>query len=437
MEDLVQAFGNLLPGIIALVALIIASGFFSSSETALFYLTHEDLRSFRTGGRRERIVAHLMSNPDRLLTAVLFWNLLINLGYFAVSIVLTAQLSRGHHEYAAGVFSVLSLLGIILFGEVIPKSVAVTFRRPLARLVSLPLVIAVTTLDPILPRLNRLTRALRRAFWQNVPTEPYLDADDLERAVETSKMRAEIVQQETEVLHNVLDLSEILVEEVMRPRVTYTGFDPPVAFEAVRTQIPRTSYLVVNESGSDDVAGVIRLGTQTELPARNLETRAEDVVYVPWCSSLAYTLQLLRDRFCSAAAVINEYGVTIGIVTYDDIIDTILTPHASRTKRALQREPVLEIAPGRFHVDGLTTLRYLSKRMGISYEPESDMHLTVAGLFQEELQHIPRIGDECSWKGFLMRVIDVTRQGRVRVMLLADVDPLPVGADRSPPGPTS
>jgi len=85
----VSAAETWLPAILAMAGLVLASGFFSSSETALFYLSRDDLRAFRVGPRRQRLVASLLANPDRLLTAVLFWNLLINLTYFAITIVLS------------------------------------------------------------------------------------------------------------------------------------------------------------------------------------------------------------------------------------------------------------------------------------------------------------------------------------------------------------
>ena len=135
------------PAILAMVGLVLASGFFSSSETALFYLSRDDLRAFRVGPRRQRLVAGLLANPDRLLTAVLFWNLLINLTYFALSIALAREVSsRNPQDFpggAATVIPLLSLLGIILFGEVLPKSLAVVFRRRLATWLAWPLAIAV------------------------------------------------------------------------------------------------------------------------------------------------------------------------------------------------------------------------------------------------------------------------------------------------------
>jgi CBS domain containing-hemolysin-like protein len=115
--------------------------------------------------------------------------------------------------------------------------------------------------------------------------------------------------------------------------------------------------------------------------------------------------------------VVNEYGETIGVVTYDDLIDTILGESPSRTRRVLRREPMLEVAPGRYHVDGMTTLRFLSERLGTEYEPTADGLLTVAGMLHEEFERLPLPGDECAWNGWTFRVIEVARRGRVRVMV--------------------
>jgi len=415
-----------LPGMIAMLGLIVASGFFSASETALFYLSRDELRSFRVGNRRERAVAALLSDPDRLLTAVLFWNLLINLMYFAISVVVAHRLFDALLPAAAGAYGLLSLLAIILFGEVLPKSSALVFQRQLASLVSWPLAIAVRLLDPITPLLQRVTRLSRRTFWPHVSREPYLNTEDLERAVSASELSDEVIRQEREVLHNILDLSEIKVEEVMRPRGSYVALPAPVRLADLDGSVPSSNFITMVAGETDEVVGAVPLGDFSSIPKESLEAAAEDVVYVPWCASVAHSLQLLRERFVSMAAVVNEYGETVGIVTYDDIIDTVLRPQPSRAKRLLKREPVLEVAPNRYHVDGITTLRYLCRRLGLDFETDGDGLITVAGMLYEELEHMPEVGDRCTWRGFSIRVIDVSKRGRLRAMLSKQEESLDV-----------
>lgn len=411
----------LLPGLLTLVVLILASGFFSGSETALFYLSRDELRTLKTGRPRERMVSDLLRDPDRLLTAVLFWNLVINLTYFAISVVLARRLVDDGRAAWAGVLSVGCLVTIIVFGEVLPKSVAVVFHRRIAVLVSWPLAFAIRVLDPIFPLLGSLTRAMRRAFWPHIRVEPYLHADDLERAVEASGLSAESIKQEQQVLHRILDLSEITVEEVMRPRGTYAA-QPVDVMGSDLGSVPPSDYLLLRDDeeggGDPDALGrAVPLAAMASIPEGPLSGLAQSVIHVPWCASLAETLQRLRDKLCDVAVVVNELGETIGIVTYEDIVDTILVEQPSRTKRVLRREPVLEVAPGRYHVDGLTTLRYLSQRLGFEYEPTADGLVTVAGLLHDELEKLPEVGDECTWLGYEFRVIDTPRRGKIRVMV--------------------
>jgi putative hemolysin len=417
MHEFLQAADVWGPGLGAMVALTVASGFFSGSETALFYLTHEDLRRFLTGTPRQRIVARLLADPDRLLTAILFWNLVVNMSYFAVSVVVAQQLTAANQTVAAGVFGLVGLVGIIVFGEVLPKSVAVVLRRQIAGWVAIPLAVTVRLVDPVIPGLKSTSRALRRTFWPHVVREPHLDTDVLERAVETSDLSDEARARERIVLYNVLDLSELAVEEVMRPRGTYVALPAPIALADLRGEVPPSDYLLVQEERSEEIRGAIPLLRFTRVPLHDLHLAAEEVVFVPWCATAAYTLQLLRDRSCGVACVLNEYGETIGIATYEDLVETVVVPNPSRTRRLLQREPILEIEAGKYHVDGLTTLRYLLRQLEIEYQPHDEGQVTVAGLMVYELEHLPRPGDECSWLGLSFRVFDVQPRGRIRVLV--------------------
>lgn len=430
MSELIESAHLWAPGVAAMLCLIVVSGFFSSSETALFYLSRDELRRFRVGKPRERLAAELLRNADRLLTAILFWNLVTNLTYFAVSVVVARRLGATGNPAAAGLFGIFSLFGIILFGEVLPKSVAVVFRRPLASLVSWPLAVSVRVLDPVTPVLRRVTRIVRQIFWPHITREPYLEAEDLERAVEASRLSDDVIRQERQVLHNVLDLSEIPAEEVMRPRGAYFALAAPIHLSDLKGEVPPSNYVMVRMPDSEDIEAAVPLASFASIPERHLEQAAEEVVYVPWCAKLAYTLQVLRDRLCSVAVVVNEYGETIGIVTYEDIIDTFLMPQPSRAKRILQREPVLEIAPGRYHVEGITTLRYLCTRLGIDYDPTSDALVTVSGLLYELLERIPEAGDECFWRDYHVKVIDVSRRGHLRAMIsVREPEPEDEGAE--------
>lgn len=422
MNDILQSVDIWLPGVLAMLALSLVSGFFSGSETAFFCLTHDELRRFRVGTSPQRLVAALLADPDRLLTAILFWNLLVNLVYFAISVVVSQQLSASGRPLLGGTFAVFGLASIILCGEVVPKSVAVSFRSRLAVLVAYPLGTAVRVLDPLLPGLRRLTRVLRRTFWPDVKREPHIDTDDLERAVEASPLGEEARLRERIVLQNVLALSDITVEEIMRPRGTYMSLPAPIALADLRGELPPSDYVMVQEPNSEEIAGAIPLSRFTRVPEENLHLAAEDVVHVPWCADGATTLQMLRERLCGVAAVVNEFGETIGILTYEDLVDTVVVPEPSRARRLLRREPVIEVDADTYHVDGLTTLRHLAARLELDFDADDVEYVTVSGLLIDELEHLPQRGDECTWQGCRIRVMDVGDRGRLRVLVRRGID---------------
>jgi putative hemolysin len=420
MSEFLHSTDRWLAGIVAMLVLLALSAFLSASETALFFLSHDEIRAFRVGRPRERAAAALLADPDRILTGILFWNLVVNLLYFAVSIVVSERLLTADLGTAAAVLGFLALVALLLFGEVIPKVSAALFRRRLAPLVTLPIVAMIRVLDPVLPFFRGLTKIARRTFLPHIHQEPYLSTEDLENAVNVSDLSEEMIRQEKQILHNILDLSDITAEEVMRPRGTYPACRTPIRVLDLAAQMPASDYVALVREGSDDVEAAIGLSSFSMISSDHLAEGAEEVVHVPWCAKLGAVLTLMREQVASVASVGNEYGETIGILTYDDILNTVLIPEPDRAARVLSRPPVLEVAPDCYHAEGITSLRHLSGRLGIEYDADADGLVTLAGLLQEKLEHLPAVGDECRWHNFRIRVIEVSKRGRLRAMLTKD-----------------
>jgi CBS domain containing-hemolysin-like protein len=239
---------------------------------------------------------------------------------------------------------------------------------------------------------------------------------DLERAIETSHAGEELIRHEQQILHNILDLSEITVEEVMRPRGSYTAWSAPVDLADLATS-PPGDYVYLRDEGPDQIGSAVALSLRVTLPQRHVETLAEPVIHVPWCATLADTLEQMRDNSAAVAVVVNEFGETIGVVNHEDVVDAILAPEPSRARRILRREP--------YHADGITSLRYLAQRLHVDYEPTVDGLTTVSGLLHDELERLPVVRDEITWHGWKIQVIDADRRGRVRVA----VSPVPAAVN--------
>ena len=413
-EHCVQLVIEYAPWLTAMLALMFCSAFFSSSEAAFFYLRRADRRRLASGNRADRIAVELLGEPDRLLTAVLFWNLVVNLAYFTIASIVGLELEKTRPT-AAGVFTVGALLSMIVCSEMLPKTLAVLRPRALVRLAGIPMTAMVRVVEPVLPVFRTANLLSGRLLWPRFRAEPYLRVGDLERAVKLSISDAALLEQEQKVLQNIVLLSEIRVDELMRPRTQFLSFRPPVSLADLEGRMPPSGYMLVTEPDSDDVAAAITLRNLSSIPTGHLEDHAKAVVYVPWCTTVANALETMRRKGRRVAAVVNEFGETIGILTFDDILDTIFSYAASRSERLLQREPIRRVAPRTWHVTGMTSLRRLVRHFNVERPPCKS--LTVAGVVQETLERLPRSGDQCRWGPFRLKVLDVSDRGQLLVEL--------------------
>ncbi|MCA9134879.1 MAG: DUF21 domain-containing protein [Planctomycetales bacterium] len=322
MFDSLAVLGPYLPGI---VLLLLLSGFFSGSEAAFFSLTLSQRRALAKGPRSGRIAHALLARSERLLMGILFWNLAINISYFSLvsraALALPATPETRH--LAAGV-TLAALLVIILVGEFLPKSVALLHPLVVVRLAAGPLALALRMLDGFLPLIKFVNEASRRLLWPGLKPESYLELADLERAIELSTDDAQLYEQERQVLRNIVQLSEIRVEEWMRPRTQFRSFVPPLSLDQLGGQKTPSGYMLVADSEGREVLSAISLNALLPQEMKNLAAHKQRLVVIPWCATIATALEKLRDAKRRVAVVVNEFGESIGILTWEDIFEALL-----------------------------------------------------------------------------------------------------------------
>lgn len=407
-----QQFGPLL---LAMLVLATGSAFFSCSEAALFSLQSDDRRALRSGTIAGQVAMRLLELPDRLLTAILFWNLIINVVYFALASVISIRLEKDGLRTEAGVVALVALLAIILFSEMIPKTVGVLMPRALAQALSIPLAAAVRTFDPIAPLFTTINQAVRRVFFPNFQVEPYLALRDLEQAITVSTADEELAALERLALQNIVLLADQRADELMRPRKQYQSFAPPVNLDDLGGRPTRSGYVLVTEPDNDEITGAIALNYLPTVPRHNLEKFAKPVIYLPWCATAAAVFNELHSQQQEVAAIVNEHGETIGIVTLEDLLEYVFADQASRSARLLETSPIHQLDDNLWQVTGMATLRRLGREFDLALP--SVKSTTVAGVVQEVLQRLPEKGDKFEWEVFSLEVIEAQPQENLLVHL--------------------
>lgn len=408
--------------ILAMAVLMAFSAFFSASEAALFYLRDSDRKSLAEGNAWQRTAADLLADPDRLLSAILFWNLVINIAFFALASIVGLRLEQQDTWGPSGavIFGLGSLLSLIFFSEMLPKSLAVLSPRLLSAVLGPPLSLAVRFVDPVMPLLRGVNELSRRLIWPDFEPEPYLAVDDLERAIQLSTDHANLVEQEEAVLRNLISLTELRADELMRPRTQLSVYSAPVALADLDGETPEGGYLLLQEHDSEEIAAAVPLLRLTEvISPEHLERQAEPVLFVPWCTPAARVLEELTTRGRSLAAVVNEHGETIGVLSREDLFNSVFAPAPSRTQRTMARRPIQPLGEDRYLVTGMTSVSRLARYFSLELPPTRN--ITVRGVVQEMLQKFPVEGETCEWGPFRFRIVTADRRGH---LMLVELEPL-------------
>lgn len=391
------------PWLVAMGVLIVLSALFSGSEAALFSLNHRARKRLGRAGAGGRIAAKLLASPERLLSTILFWNLLINMTYFAIAAIIGGKLEVNEEagRSVALVFTAVSLLAIIFFSEMLPKSFAVLAPIEISSLVAAPLALAVRLVGPVLPLVTKTNRIASRLLWPNFEPEPEIDLADIERAIELGTDDAALLQRERMAMRGLVEMAETRVSELMRPRNKLWICSDPSDPNLVINRIPAGGYLMVANPRGDMIVKAIGVRTLRPSQLDDLENACEPVIYVPWSALVSQVLDQLNAEDRPVAVVVNEFGELAGAVSRDDILHFVLSPRSDDDFAGAWS--IQELEPDHYRVLGSVSVRSLTKRLGI--ESSEEGITTLAGYIQRHNGRFPRLGDTAPLGRFQLTVM--------------------------------
>lgn len=313
--------------LVSLLPLLVASGFFSSSETALFGMSENERMGLRRSGSiAGRAIDALMADPRMLLVTLLLGNTTINTLYFVTSSVLVVRMQGGVAIEAATAAG--SLLGLIVFGEIVPKLAGETRRTFVASLVAPPLL----ALHRIIGPLRRLIAAgvveplARLTAPRAVP--PRLSEAELAALIEISARQGVLESHEQELLLEVVRLQRLRVRDVQVPRVRMAAVPIDADERAVRETVStaRLSRLPVFRGDLDHIEGILpaKRYLLAHPAKRSIARHLEPATFVPEIASVEALLVRFRETGGTLAITVDEYGGTAGVVALEDVVEAIV-----------------------------------------------------------------------------------------------------------------
>ncbi|MDM7916815.1 MAG: hemolysin family protein [Candidatus Eisenbacteria bacterium] len=403
-----------------LAALLLASALFSGSEAALFSLNQVQIRQLQARkDQASRSVCRLLRTPQRLLNSLLVANTLVNVGLSsAVTSLAIAQFGPSGVQVAI----LAASAGLLLFGEILPKTIAVIFPRAVARASAIPLAVLLPPILPFSSALAQLTRAAHRVFGLPQPgaaVSRRVSRSELQAVLEEID-EAGMSKLENQLLQNILAFSRRTAEEVMTPRVDIVAAPVDSTPEQLREVITRTKHskIPLYDKTLDSISGFLPAREFLLDPGRRISQLIRPVLIVPEKAPIDRIFQDLRKGRWRMAIVVNEYGETVGLMSQEDLIEEVVGELFDEYEPA--QEEIVPVGAGTWEVLGRTSLQDLADQL--EEEIPQEQAVTVNGFLCALHGGFPRPGTVLHFHNLEFEVLDVSRHRiqKVRVQRIEE-----------------
>ena len=386
---------------LCILALLVLSGFFSGSETALTAASKSYMHQLeREGSRRARLVTNLLMVRERLIATILLGNNLVNI---LASALATSLLIEMFGETGVIYATVIMTILVLIFAEILPKTYALLHTNSMALAVA-PLMSPLTkVLRPLTALIQAVMNVMLRVLGaaQNGENSAAHTLAELRGAIELHTRDEELdetVRNERAMLRSVLDLADVQVEDIMIHRKNVTMIDGNHPMKDVAAKLADSPYsrLPVWQDSPDDIVGVLHgkalFRAFQDADGNWDKVKLEEVMSAPWfvpeSTRLLDQLNAFRERREHFALVVDEYGSLQGVVTLEDILEEIVGDITDETDVAVAG--VRPQPDGSIIVDGSVTIRDLNREF--EWDLPDDEAATIAGLALHAFRTIPDPG---------------------------------------------
>lgn len=381
--------------VVLLVAGLILATFAAAAETALTSVPRLRIRSLaQEGDRRARVVERLHNDPNGYLSTILTVNTVaIIVSSSAAAIIAVQVYSRAPEAIATILLSIV----VLVFCEIAPKSLALRFSERLALAVARPVAALTTLLRPIIAALTFVSRMLLRLATrgQLVP-KPFVTEEELKLLITVGEREGVVDQDERQMIHGILEMTDKAVREIMVPRVDVIGIeDDHTAGDLIALVIKHGhSRVPVYEETIDNIVGVVyakdllrhNVRSDSTTPLREL---AREAYYTPEAKRVGELLHEMQERKVHIAVVVDEYGGTAGIVTIEDLIEEIVGPIRDEYDIA-EQEDMQFLSDTEVLMNARVSVDDVKEMLRLEIEDvDAD---SIGGLVYERLGEIPKAG---------------------------------------------
>ncbi len=405
--------------LILLVILLVMSGFFSMSETALMALSKIRIRHMVDEGvKGAKLVEKLSEDPSKLLGAILIGNNIVNIGASALA---TSIAVKAIGESGVGLVTIIMTILVLIFGEITPKSIAKQKSEEVALKVSKPINLVVKLFKPFIYVFTAISGVFIKLLGGDPKaTEPFITEEELKTMVGVSEEEGVLENVEKEMIFNVFGFADAQVKDVMVQRVDVVAVDVNATYDEVINiiKVEQFSRIPVYNQNIDDVIGILNVKDLIIASQNEENFKVSDYMRDPYYTfEFKKVTELFKEMKKSRnhmAVVLDEYGGNVGIVTIEDLIEEVVGEIEDEYDDE-QDSDIIVIKEDEYIVDGSARLDHIGDLIGVSMESEE--FDSIGGLIIGELGRFPEQNEEVKVNSirFVVEEIDKNRIKKVRI----------------------
>ena len=411
--------------LITVIILLCLSAFFSSSETALTTVNQIRMRTLADNGdKRAARVLRVTGNPGKMLSAILIGNNIVNLSASSISTSLAIHLFG---NTGAGIATGILTFLILIFGEVTPKTMATIKADSMSLTVAAPIGFLMKILTPVIFIINKLSLGLMFLLHVNIKdAQKKMTEEELRTIVDVSQENGVIEHEERDMIHNLFDFGDAEAKEIMVPRIDMTFVQADATYQEVLDIFRQDMFtrLPVYEDSTDNVIGIINMKDfllQNDTPEFSVRNLLREPYFTYEHKNTADLFLEMRKSSISLAIVLDEYGVTAGLITLEDLLEEIVGEIRDEYD-ADEEDDITRISDREFYVLGSANLNDVSEALSLHFT--SDDYDTIGGYCLGLLDHLPEKNEIILTDNNILIRIDRMEKNRIERIYIRPPEPL-------------
>lgn len=404
-----------------LVILLIGSGFFSASETALMSLSKIRMRHMKDEGvKGAKLVSTLIEEPNKLLSSILVGNNVVNIAATSLSTSLFMTLlndSAGAVPLATAVMTVL----VLIFGEITPKTIAANNSEKVALLVSKPIKVVIFIVAPIVWVFNIITGVIFKLFGiKDKGSQPYITEEELKTMVNVSHEEGVLEIEERQIINNVFQFGDMQAKEAMVQRLDMIAINSEDGYEEIIEMFKheKLSRLPVYEDSIDNIIGILNIKDvifldDDEIKEFDVNNYIREPFFTYEFKKITQLLEEMKIEKSQMAIVVDEYGGTSGLITIEDLVEVIVGDIEDEYDE--EDDEIIVIQEDEYVVEGSTKITDINELIGVKLESEE--FDSIGGFIIGYLRRLPEENEviEVDNIRFCIESLDKNRIKKIRI----------------------